>query len=186
MTRISKSRTTGRAIAAVTFLALGVVGAAGCDSSMMVLTGAGGAGGTGGAAGGTGGAPDGAVDASPPVCAESLADYCGSATSGECAPTWAAVLADHSYCGSDAGIFAPRDSRGACGSYNVRLLVPHMDIMALSYSDASTGALVAIWHYTAVIAPTGCVAGPSDFVRPCGYPASSVDHCPDLDAGSDR
>jgi len=61
-----------------------------------------------------------------------------------------------------------------------------MDLMQVSYYDASTGALVAITHYTAVIAPTGCVAGPTDFVRPCSFPSSTVDHCPDPDAGLDR
>jgi hypothetical protein len=101
--------------------------------------------------------------------------------------TWADVLADHSYCGRDAGIgsFIPSDARGACGGYNVRLLTPNMDVTEVSYYDASTGALVAIALQGDVPQP-GCVAGPAAFTSPCSFLAGTTAHCSGPDASVDR
>jgi hypothetical protein len=103
---------------------------------------------------------------------------CGTSTAGECEPTWAAVLADQSYCSR------PNTEQDyTCGDYQVRYLNA-LDEYTLSFYDGKTGKLTAVVLYS--MTTPECIAGSGSFTPPaeCADAGRSPFRaCPD--AGAD-
>jgi hypothetical protein len=112
-------------------------------------------------------------------CQVPLATLCAASTSGECLPTWSAVLAGNACSTND-----DPNSTYTCGSYEVHRIVS-VDIYTLSYYDPATGALIAVL-YGNNAAPVTCLGGPAAFAASlCSVPLS-FGTCPDagVDGGN--
>src|ERR1700722_11264832 len=114
----------------------------------------------------------------PTYSCMTVESLCGTSTAGPCEPTWAAVLADPSYCSR------PNTEQDyTCGDYQVRYL-NDFDEYTLSFYDGKTGKLTAVMLYG--MGPPECVAGSGSFTPPSdcadagGFPFRT---CPD--AGAD-
>jgi hypothetical protein len=103
--------------------------------------------------------PGGRADAGA-ACTMSIAAYCAGKATAECVPTWSAVLADTSFCGSQSTV---GEMDYACQPYQVRLL-NDVDEGTVSYYDASGGALLAI--VTVGMGGGSCLGGSTNFTMP--------------------
>ena len=166
----------------------GGIGGAGGSAGAGGIGGAGGsaaAGGIGGAGGGraAGGGAGSPIDASPdgprPFCPKSIAEYCVAA-GWLCAPTWADVLADSSYCDRRGY----RDWRGACG-----ITTFGSSRAAATFScTITTTWRPASWWRSSWTESRVCLAGPPDFVPPACNGGVMNPVCPDggvVDATTD-